>query len=334
MGRAVLCLLLWGCGPVLLGEEVALQDADADANGNAGAQAGAAGTDDASSATAGTSAPNTGSGPAVAVRVKPLDCGKCFELQAEGTGGEPPYRFEWTDGSLLAQREVCIEDAALELSVVAADATDLRSEPQTIRLEAGDDAGCAEIVEPVDAGPTPRLCLENPSFEGTPAPDFGLEPAFDAAPWSVCTNPMRTNVPRIGNDTASLTGTVPPPTDGVTYMALGEGDQVSQELCSQVPSGVPLYLQLDLSRIDLGGGVVPQTEAVFLEIHGGLSVDCSQHELLWASPALETGWQHFCVTLQPDSFMTQLTLRANSDMTSASPAYLLVDNMQPVDSCP
>jgi hypothetical protein len=79
---------------------------------------------------------------------------------------------------------------------------------------------------------------------------------------------------------------------------------------------------------------VPQTEAVFLEIWGGLGVDCSQYERLWASTAVDNAWQRFCVTLRPSSFTTQLTLRGSSDMTSPSPAYVLVDNLQPVDSCP
>lgn len=332
MGRAVLLLLLSGCGPVVLGQEQGLPFAGSD--GNAGAQSGAAATDGAGSGGTASAEPDAGAAPAVVVRIKSLDCGQCFELQAEGSSGQPPYRFEWEDGSPLAQRNVCVEDVAVELSVVALDAADARSAPHTVRLEGSGDAGCPEPAQPADAGPAPTLCLDNPSFEGTPAADFGLDPVFDAEPWSVCTNPMRTNMARIGNDTTSVTGSVPPPRDGVTYLALGEGDQVSQELCDEVPRGVPLHLQLDLSRIDLGGASVPQTEQVFLEIWGGLAVDCSQRELLWTSPALEAGWQSFCVALQPSSFMTQLTLRGNADMTLPSPAYLLVDNLQSVEACP
>jgi hypothetical protein len=185
-------------------------------------------------------------------------------------------------------------------------------------------------MEP-DAGPPPRLCLENPSFEGAPV-DFAQPGAFDAPPWSACTNPVGTNMPLIGNDAVSVTSSVPPPTHGVTYLALGEGYQVSQELCSELSGAAVVHLQLDLARIDFGG--IPQSEQVFLEIWGGLSVNCSQRELLWASPALQAGWQPYCATLQPTEFMTQLTLRGNADMTSASPAYVIVDNLQPVDSCP
>lgn len=324
MRLAVLYLLLLGCGPVMLGEEQGLPDPGSNTEGEG----------DASPITeAPASGQDAGLPPVVAVRIKPLDCGRCFDLQAEGSGGQPPYDFEWENGSLGGLRRVCVDGTDVALTVVAVDAAAARSLPQTIHLEGAADASCAEAPAEPDAGPPPRLCLENASFEGT-ATSFDQAPAFDAPPWSTCTNPMRTNTPAIGNDTVSVTGSVPPPTDGLTYVALGEGQQVSQPLCSDVPDGAPLHLELDLSRIDLGAGVVPQTEQVFLEIWGGLAVDCSQHELLWASEALQAGWQHFCVTLQPDSFMTQLTLRANSDMTLASPAYLLVDNLQPVDSCP
>ena len=327
-----MCVLLLGlgCGPVVLGEEEGLLHAGT--NGNGGS-AGAAVTGDVPSAGVGSGVQDAGPPPAVTVRIKPVDCGTCFELQAEGSGGRPPYAFEWEDGSLGAQRRVCTEDMALVLSVVALDAADSRSSPQMIRLESAADASCAEPMQPTDASPAAELCLENPSLEGTPV-DFTQPSAFDAPPWSACTNPERANMPMIGNDTVSLTSAVPPPADGMTYLGLGEGDQVSQALCSDLPGGVPVHLQRDLARVDLGGGVVPQTEQVFLEIWGGLSVDCSQRELLWASPGLQTGWRRFCVTLQPSSFMTQLTLRGNADMTSASPAYLIVDNLQPVAGCP
>jgi hypothetical protein len=167
------------------------------------------------------------------------------------------------------------------------------------------------------------------------AANFGQDQAFDAAPWSACTNPVVTNTPDIGNETVAQTlGTIPAPTDGVTFLALGEGEQVSQAFCSPLPEDAPVSLELDLARINIGAGLVPETEQVFLEVWGGLSVDCSRRELLWASPALDVGWTRYCITLRPRAFLTQLTLRANSDLTQPTPGYLLVDNLKPVDRCP
>ena len=330
MWLAPLCLLLLGCGPVLLGEEARPQDPGT--SSDAGSQPDPSSGRDAASSPGASSEP--GLSPAVAVRIKPLDCGKCFELQAEGSGGQAPYGYEWEDGSVLAQRRVCADAAGVALTVVAVDAASSRSAPQTIHLQGDVDADCLPVTATIDAGPAPTLCLDNPSFEGTPALNMGQDMGFDAPPWSTCTNPLSDNTPDIGNETLALTPDVPKPQDGVTFLALGEGEQVSQTLCSQALVGAPLNLELDLARVDVNGGLVPETEQVFLQIWGGLSADCSQRELLWMSPALQAGWQRFCATFTPQSFMTQLTLRANADMTLATPAYLLVDNLKPVDSCP
>jgi hypothetical protein len=329
MRLLLLCLvLLIGCGPVMLGEEPAAW------LGDAGALRDAAMIDDAPS---GGSSGSSGSGqpsadpprPVVIVHFLPLDCGRCFDLQAAGAGGTPPYMFEWEDGSLRAQRTVCVETADAQLSVVVRDADGVRSDAQLIRLASPSDAGCPS-EPPSDAAVASSLCLDNPSFEGAPALNLGGAGEFDADPWSACTNPVVSNTPDIANESIAVTD-VPPPTDGLTYLALGEGEQASQELCSEVPGGSLVPIAFDLARVDIGEPVV---ENVFLEIWGGLAADCSQRQLLWASPALDTGWQSFCVTLRPQHFMTQLTLRANADMTSLSPAYLFVDNLRPVASCP
>jgi hypothetical protein len=276
--------------------------------------------------------------PTVSVRVKPIDCGKCFDLQAEGAGGVPPYQFEWEDGSRGPTRRVCVQNAVVALSVVARDAAQARSLTQELRLEGLADAACPQDLPPIAAVPPALLCLENPSFEGTPVPNLGQGDAFDAAPWSLCSNPAMPvaspNAPAIANETVSQLVSVPKAMDGTTYLALGEGQQVSQPFCSTIDEDASLSLELDLSRVDLQQVVGSNTEQVFLEIWGGLAVDCSQHELLWASPALAIGWKRYCVTLHPHSFLNQITLRANADMTSASPAYLLVDNLKPMDTCP
>jgi hypothetical protein len=335
MRPLLLGLLLAGCGPVLLGEEQALGPAGSDGNDDevtvpgSGAAGSVASSDDGGVS---SGAADAGMPPAVVIGIRPLDCGRCFELTAEASGGVPPYELAWDDGLREPLRRVCV-DAALVLSVVAVDAAGARSAAASVRLDGGGDAGCAEPAQPTDAGPPPMLCLENASFEGTPAVNLGVDQAFDAPPWSACTNPVLPNTPDIGNESVAATMSVPAPTDGTTFLALGEGEQVSQALCSEISGAAELHLQLDLSRVDLSE-IAPQTEQVFLQIWSGLSVDCSQRELLWASPALSIGWQTFCVTLRPRSYTTQITLRAGADLTSPSPAYLLVDNLQPVESCP
>ena len=331
MRLAVLCLLLASCGPVILGEEEPSLDV--------APSGGTGGKTDASPSTDPTP-PETDADeqPSVAVQIKPIDCGRCFEVIAEGSGGKPPYEFEWEDASARVARLVCVEGSTLTLTVVARDSTGRRSAPQAIQLQRALESDCPKPpVTPPAPPPRPKMCLNNPSFEGKPAANFGQDDQFDAAPWSACTNPPTSNnTPNIGNASVAQTlGSIPDPVDGETYLALGEGEQVSQAFCSPLPDDDgPVSLQLDLARINIGAGLVPETEQVFLEIWGGLSLDCSQRELLWASPALQTGWKTFCVTLRPRAYMTQLTLRANADMTLPTPAYLLVDNLKPVEACP
>jgi hypothetical protein len=148
-------------------------------------------------------------------------------------------------------------------------------------------------------------------------------------------NTSAANTPAIANETiVQPIAAVPKASNGLTYLALGEGQQVSQPFCSPLDSNGSYSLALDLSRVDISTAIVPANEQVFLELWGGLAVDCSQRELLWASPPLAVGWKTYCVTLHPHSFLNQITLRANADMTSASTAYLFVDNLKPVDHCP
>ena len=324
MWVVVLGLLLAGCGPVLLGEESPRDAALGGPRPGGDAQVDAAGRAASGRADAG---PPVG----VAVRIRPIDCGRCFELAAQGTGGSPPYELQWEDGSRAGMRSVCLDDMELALAVVAVDATGARSAPQSVALDADAEAGCPVEQEQTDASDG-ALCLQNPSLEGMASLPFGQQSPFDVPGWSACINPAAANTPDVGNDSDAVTSGVPPPTDGTTYVALGEGEQISQSPCVELAPGAPRHLTLDLARVNIDG--LPQTEEVFLEIWGGLAVDCSARELLWASPALGTGWQTFCVTLQPASFTTQLTLRAGADQTSLGPAYLLVDNLQPVAGCP
>jgi hypothetical protein len=194
------------------------------------------------------------------------------------------------------------------------------------RLEA-DDSDCPIPTEP------PLLCLRNPSFEGMPQANTGF--AFDAEPWSACTNPSTVNTPNIVNNTISqMVASVPKPTEGLTFLGLLEQHQAAQRLCETLPGDSAVSMQIDLARIHVGGTVVPETELAFLEIWGGVAADCSRRELLWASPALSTEWQTYCVTLRPTQFTDNLVLRARSDNSLPTSIFVIADNVVPVSLCP
>jgi hypothetical protein len=283
-----------------------------------------------------TAASDAGPAPSVALNVKPVDCGECFELRAVAVGGREPYVFEWADGLIAAERRVCVSSSDVTFAVVARDATGARSETQTVRLQALAQTGCDKPLQPSVSTPAPLLCLQNPSFEGPPTANFGQPDSLDAAPWSPCVDASMTrdlaNTPSIGNQTNALTS-APAPTDGTTYLALGAGQQVSQMACAAIAPNTSVSVTLDLATIDLSGGLVPASEPVFLEVWGGSASDCSQHELLWASPALTGSWRRYCATLHPHSLIDQITLRAHADMSVPSASYLLVDNLKSVDNC-
>ena len=279
---------------------------------------------------------DAGPGPSVSLNVKPVDCGECFELRAVALGGREPYVFEWADGLIAAERRVCVSSSDVTFAVVARDASGVPSQAQSVRLQALAQAGCDRPLQPSASTPAPLLCLQNPSFEGPPTANFGQPDSLDAAPWSPCVDASMTrdlpNTPSIGNQTNSFTS-APKPTDGTTYLALGEGQQASQAACAAIAPNTSVSLTLDLAALDLSGGFVPTNAPVFLEVWGGLASDCSQRELLWASPALTGSWQRFCATIHPHALIDQITLRAHSDMSLPSPAYLLVDNLKSVDDC-
>jgi len=308
---ALFPLCVAACGPVRLGDEPSRDVQDAPALSDASAPA----------------------LPSVRVSVRaPERCDGCFELLAEASGGLPPYSIEWEDGSHEALRRVCSRDLSSQVSVTVSDANAAHSVPHTTRLEPS-DAGCPQEAA---VPPVPLLCLDNGSFEGTPAVNSVLVPAFDASPWEACINPSQTNTPDVVSASIQqFVATLPAPTEGATYLGLFEGEQVSQRLCRGVSGGSVLSFSIDLRRLNVTAGLVADTERAFLEVWGGTSADCSARELLWASSALELiTWQPFCVTLRPQQFMDQLTLRARSDETQLSSVYLLADNLVPVGACP
>ena len=269
--------------------------------------------------------------PSAAVSVRANgDCEVCYTLSAEGVGGQPPYTFDWQDGSHDAERTICPDQFGGALTLVVRDALGASSAPNTTQLEPG-DAKCPTTPS------TKLLSLSNPSFEGTVAYNTGGAGEFDAPPWSQCINPTETNTPDVISDTGMQTSFSPAPkaNDGLTYLGLTEDEQASQALSEAVPAGSTVYLQLDLNRLDLTvGGAAPDTEQAFVELWGGSASDCVRRELLWKSPGLTHNWVTFCVPLRPQQAMDNFIVRSTSDGSLPTPTYVLVDHLVPVSQCP
>lgn len=263
--------------------------------------------------------------PEVLLSVKAVDCGSCFDILASGKGGAAPYEYEWEDGSRGQSRRVCVGASQHEVWVVATDSAGARSNAHVTHLQtdsASDD--CPDTTSAV------KMCLENPSFEGEPAINTGQ--AFDASPWTTCTDPAdgnMTNTPDVASDVLDpVTGIAPIATQGTTYLAMSTGEQASQQLCEALTARSSTSLRLDVARMNIG------SPEMFLQIWGGSSADCSRRQLLWVSPALTPSWTTFCVKLEPSEFMDLITLRAETPMPDIVINYLAVDNLLPVDACP
>jgi len=322
MRATLYCLALMGCGAVRLGDEASLDEVDDAPDGARDARS------DGSSRDAGTSAPL-----AVVSVTWPGDCSDCAELRVDGVGGQPPYHVEWGDGSRSLKRQLCGDELALPQSVVVTDAVGTPSPPHTTKLSLG-ASGCSVEQEPPVVA-SALLCLQNPSFEGTPSFNSGVPTMFDALPWSVCTNPSVANTPVIANESVGqgIVSPIPQPTDGLTWLGLAEDEQVSQPLCRAMSAGSELSFQIDLRHLYVGANVVPDTEASFLEIWGGNASDCARGQLLWASPKLASDWKTFCVTVRAEQSFDNLILVSQSDKSQAATTYLVVDNIVPVESC-
>ncbi len=300
----LLLLLPIGCGSVRLGEEGPLDSTNFDA---------ASGLDAGELQVV------------VTVSLPDAGCAPCVELTATGAQGTPPYTFVWDDGSTDAHRSVCAPVSQDQFTVTSRDALGRSSAPHPLRVDVGDKF----------CPPTPKLCLSNGSFEGKPAYNSGTPVAFDAPPWSDCAQPSRINLPDVVSATIpQIVVAVPAPTEGETYLGLREGMQASQALCAPLRAGDQRSIRFDARKLDISNVTLNNTEAVFLQLSGGINANCSLNEVLWVSPKLVNAWTSFCVTLAPSQYMDQLTLLSITDGSSIAVSDLAVDNLVSVASCP
>jgi hypothetical protein len=282
---------------------------------------------------------STSSNLKVQVTAEPTEesCGACLLLTASTSGGEPPYTFAWrdltsTDGSVL----VC---PGVDPVSYAVDVADRRGNGTSGHIRVASRLSCS-----LDAGvdeeefvPSPKqICIKNGTFEGTPAVNINGA-GFSAPWWTLCPNPGGgTNTPDLLASMTTPPGAPPFPAvpHGSTLAGAAEKEALSQALCEGVYPGEKLAFEIELFRLPLGGGVLPETESAFVRVWGGNSADCSRRELLWASPPLTDKWQRFCARVEPQHFTDLITLESASDESLGSVTYVLMDDVYPVDGCP
>lgn len=258
------------------------------------------------------------------VEIITLECsGDCAEVQAVAHGGNAPYTYAWDDGSTSATRRVCLA-ASDKVSVTATD-TAIDSDEFSRQAQMATAEVTTTVLDCNDGGPTGPsgdLCIENPSFEGTPQLNLtGV--AWDALPWQTCM--ITADIIDAGIADKALV-----PADGKTFVHIGtSGDlieTISQSLCAPLHAGNTYRLTLQIAAQGDGQDGV-------LEIWGGSNA-CDQAELLWASPVFNPqGWNTYCATLTPSQEITSLTL-VPKWVSTATIAYTYLDDIVPVESCP
>jgi hypothetical protein len=274
---------------------------------------------------------------AMTIEVITLACaGDCAEVEAVASGGNPPYAFEWEDGSTRATRRVCLDaDATVSVSATdtAVDADEFHYDAHSVTAELS-----ARVLDCADGGDRDAGqgagCLENPSFEGPVTPDQFS--AFEAPPWNACYAGGFITYSAIAdaNLWPGQPWSFPDASDGATYLALGQQGgfvgTASQTLCEPLPAGETLFLRVDLAK---GVSEAPSPEATgqVMQLLGGDS-ECSESTVLWTSPELTAAWTTHCVSITPSADITTLAFRPTA--TGGGEMEGLVDNLVFVDACP
>jgi hypothetical protein len=251
--------------------------------------------------------------------------GECADVIAVASGGNPEYAFVWNDGITTAAREICALDTTT-FRVTVSDTPIVDPEfpydGASVTAEVTANVVACPSDGGVDAGPNDELCIQNASFEGTPARNlFGT--TFDAAPWHVCSV-----TPDIVNAVVDVQ--FPTATDGQTYLGLlGDSaaltESIGQALCAPLRAGTNTFLQLDTT----GDG----NDSLRLQIFGA-STDCGEEQLLVEidpnAPVGYPAWTTHCMPIAATSDVAFLKIKA----TGSGGPYVLVDNLRAVAACP
>lgn len=275
--------------------------------------------------------------------------GACVELLASASGAEGPYAYEWGQGlgegagpklacpvatttysvTVSSTSSEVVGTSSVSITVVACDAGPAESAP-------GHDAGAH--APPGDSGGNPApsaLCVDDPSFEGTPQVGTsgppGIPPSAAPPGWSVC----------LGDPDIDPSVSLLPASDGKTYVGLAVGsgsfsnqtESLGTTLCQGLEAGTTYAFCLDLG-IGVQGVMAPQLPAAApapaLEIWGGTSL-CGQTELLWTSPPIDNhdSWMTVCGTFVPAQALDDLLLIPTIASAPAPGAwsYVIIDHL-------
>lgn len=275
-----------------------------------------------------------GAAPGFTVRIRhqetdvtsfPLPCGGgCADVTAVASGGKEPYSFVWEDGSTSAERRLC-PGASTTYEVIATDAGvtggEFRRDPLQARATVR-----AELQRCIpDGGPPPaqKLCLSNPSFEGTAViTEFG---GFTAPPWSICDPP---GSPDIRSATQGWSVPGPEPAEGASYLNLLWWrelwiETVAEPLCEPMMAGKTYSFEVDVAWQGWIEGVT-NGQVEFWASHAL----CGEDQLLWKSPVADSAWKRHCVTFTAEEAYGFIQLRPATLRTG-----VIVDNIVPVEKC-
>jgi hypothetical protein len=193
------------------------------------------------------------------------------------------------------------------------------------------------------------MCVDDPSFEGTP--EIGtlggpgnLAPTAAPPGWQVCA----------GDPDINPSVTPLPASDGLTYIGLtlapftAATESEGTALCAPLEGGQTYSFSIDVATAgsvssqlpppgSTGSNSTPAALPVVLQIWGGRA-SCGKDELLWTSPEISKPgtWVRFCDALQPSQSLSYLRLVPAAGSSPFGPgqwSYLLVDHLVPGAVC-
>lgn len=181
-------------------------------------------------------------------------------------------------------------------------------------------------------GTGPILTVNNPSFEGTPAPHV-TPPG-----WDIC-------MPGVTPDTQPGSwGVALPPSNGSSYIGLVYAPSIpwqegaGQNLSSPMVAGTSYNFTIDLATMasaDPLTGIVLPPYCDQLQLWGGMAgvnSGCDQSELLWTSPVItNTTWQTYNLSFTPSQNWNHILFVIWAQPPACTDGqYLLMDNMSSI----